>query len=78
MKTHSININKIIYLALILLIGIYAMPVKVTATTLKVGVSKSTLRDVFLKLVPDTLIDADMSLPGDFFSVVVTKPSAQL
>ncbi len=36
------------------------------------------MRDVFLKLVPDTLIDADLNIPGDFFSVMVTRPSAQL
>lgn len=44
----------------------------------KVQIQTDNLKDVFLKLVPDTLIDASLSMPGDFFSVLVTKPSAQL
>lgn len=45
---------------------------------MKAQIQADNLRDVFLKLVPDTLIDAELNLPGDFFSVLVTKPSAQL
>ncbi len=81
MKNSTINIKKIIRLSLILCLCIYSTPLKAQDTktpVLKAQISESNLRDVFLKLVPDTLIDANLSIPGDFFSVIVTKPSAQL
>lgn len=80
MKKASINIKKIICLLLVSLIYIYnsVYPCLAQDTIYKARVSDSNLKELFLKLVPDTLIDTDLSMPGDFFSVMVTKPSAQL
>jgi hypothetical protein len=79
LKKHSINIKNIICLALSFCI--YSSSLAVESAEKKVykaQIQEDNLRDIFLKLVPDTLIDADLNIPGDFFSVVVTKPSAQL
>lgn len=83
MKIPSININKIISVSISLILCIYSSgSLSVLSQNkkkvYKAQISESSLKDIFLKLVPDTLIDPEMNLPGDFFSVLVTKPSAQL
>lgn len=81
MKNLSINIKKIICLALSLGVCIYSsnyQAISAQGPIHKAQISEDNLKEVFLKLVPDTLIDEELSIPGDFFSVIVTKPSAQL
>jgi len=45
---------------------------------LRGSVSNFEDHTIHLKLIPDTLVDTDMSLEGDLFSALLTKPSANI
>lgn len=73
------KISKIIYITLILLaFGNNFCLAKVAPETIKAKIEFTDKDFINLKLLPETIVDTDLSLAGDFFSAYLTKPSAEI
>ncbi len=71
-------INRTILFILIITALISPAPSKSASKILKAQLEIVEEKGVKLKLIPETIVDTDLSLEGDFFSAYLSRPSASL